>query len=107
MDFGCAVDSITLTNGYGNVVYSYKNEKPVKIKEIIYNPPATIVMWDDGTKTIVKVTKDEIYNPIFGVLMAYYQKQSGMTKTQIGKFCDNILKDCKEQIFNKIKKGSR
>ena len=27
-----------------------------KIEKVIFNPPATIVFWDDGTKTIVKDT---------------------------------------------------
>ena len=26
------------------------------IDKVIFNPPATIVMWDDGTKTVVKVS---------------------------------------------------
>lgn len=27
---------------------------PVKVKKVIFNPPATIVFWDDDTKTVVK-----------------------------------------------------
>lgn len=33
--------------------------KPVRI---IYNPPATIVFWSDGTKTVVKKRKGEKFN---------------------------------------------
>ena len=33
--------------------------KPVRI---IYNPPATIVFWSDGTKTVVKKRKGERFN---------------------------------------------
>ena len=30
-----------------------KNLDQVKIKKVLFNPPATIVFWDDGTKTVV------------------------------------------------------
>jgi hypothetical protein len=30
-----------------------------KIKRVIFNDPATIVLWEDGTKTVVKKQKDD------------------------------------------------
>jgi len=40
-------------------------------KKIIYNGPATIVFWDDGTKTVVKCSKkdkDNKYNAFCAAL---------------------------------------
>lgn len=31
----------------------------VTIDRVIFNPPATIVLWDDGTKTVVKCSEDD------------------------------------------------
>lgn len=31
--------------------------KMPNIKKVIFNPPATVVMWSDGTKTVVKARK--------------------------------------------------
>ena len=35
-----------------------ENEKP-KIEKVIFNEPATIVLWSDGTKTVVKCQEEE------------------------------------------------
>ena len=52
-----------------------KNE----IKNVIYNDPATIVYWKDGTKTVVKCQKDkgDTYNPEFGLAMCIIKKMCG------------------------------
>lgn len=34
----------------------FKGKKP-KIEKVVFNAPATIVMWDDHTKTVVKCTE--------------------------------------------------
>ena len=41
-----------------------------KIKDVIYNDPATIVFWEDGTKTVVKC-KNEKFDPEKGLAMAF------------------------------------
>lgn len=48
----------------GNAERQGKKQKEQKLKsyipkQIIYNGPATIVFWEDGTKTIVKRSKKE------------------------------------------------
>lgn len=40
------------------------------IKKVIFNDPATIVIWTDGTKTIVKCSEDDIYDPEKWLAMA-------------------------------------
>lgn len=46
------------------------------IKKVIFNDPATIVIWDDGTKTIVKCDC-ELYDPEKGLAMAIAKKALG------------------------------
>lgn len=45
--------------------------KPVvnPIEKVIFNPPATIVFWKDGSKTVVKAQGD-VFNPETGLAMA-------------------------------------
>ena len=40
------------------------------IKKVIFNPPATIVFWSDGTKTVVKCHVNDIFDPEKGLAMA-------------------------------------
>lgn len=51
----------------------------LKICNVIFNEPATIVFWSDGTKTVVKVTKDEPFDKEKGLAMAIVKKLSGNT----------------------------
>ena len=48
-----------------------KKEKTLSmtIEKVIFNPPATIIIWDDNTKTIVKAQEDEPYDPEKGMAM--------------------------------------
>ena len=48
-----------------------KKEKALSmtIKKVIFSPPATIIIWDDNTKTIVKAQEDEPYDPEKGMAM--------------------------------------
>lgn len=47
-----------------------------KIDKVIFNDPATIVMWADGTKTVVKAV-DEGFDPEKGLAMAITKKALG------------------------------
>lgn len=49
-----------------------------KIKDVIYNDPAVIVNWADGTKTVAKA-KDESYDPEKGLAMCFAKKALGNT----------------------------
>ena len=52
----------------------------------IVNKGAVILFWGDGTKTIVKRSRYDKHDPIKGFLWAYFEKNSGMTKTQVKKY---------------------
>ena len=47
------------------------------IKKVIFNEPATIVFWADGTKTVVKCDEDDIWDPEKGLAMAVTKKFFG------------------------------
>ena len=47
------------------------------IKDVIFNDPATIVFWKDGTKTVVKCGEGDIYDPEKGLAMAIAKKHYG------------------------------
>lgn len=51
---------------------AYENAK-LDIKRVIFNPPATIVFWTDGTKTVVKA-HDEPFDQEKGIAMALVKK---------------------------------
>jgi hypothetical protein len=40
------------------------------IKKVIFNDPLTIVLWNNGDKTIVKCQEGDIYDPEKGLAMA-------------------------------------
>lgn len=46
------------------------------IERVIFHPPATIVLWRDGTKTVVKL-HDEDYDAEKGLAMAVMKKVLG------------------------------
>lgn len=48
-----------------------------QIKNVIFNPPATIVFWNDGTKTVVKCQKGDEFNLEKGITMAFFKKMHG------------------------------
>ena len=48
-----------------------------EVKKIIYNDPATIVFWKDGTKTVVKCAKGEKFNEYTAFCAALAKKVYG------------------------------
>lgn len=60
-----------------------------KIKNVIMNDPAVIVMWEDGTKTVVKA-KGEEFDPEKGLAMAISKKAFGNKHSYYGVFLKNI-----------------
>ncbi len=47
------------------------------VKDVIFNPPATVVLWDDGTKTVSKCSEDDSYEPRLGFLICVAKKYFG------------------------------
>ena len=51
----------------------------VKIRDVIFSDPATVVFWDDNTKTVVKARGGEKYDKEKGLAMAIVKKITGNT----------------------------
>lgn len=47
------------------------------IKNIYFNPPATVVLWDDGTKTVVKCQDSDTYSKEVGLSLCIAKKALG------------------------------
>lgn len=56
------------------------------ITNVIFNNPATIVFWSDGTKTVVKCDERDEFDPEKGLAMAICKKHFG------GGFYNDIFK---------------
>lgn len=57
------------------------------IKKVIFNNPATIVLWNDGTKTVVKCQEGETFDKEKGLAMCIVKKVLGNKSNY-----NNILK---------------
>lgn len=52
-------------------------EKVMMIEKVIFNPPATIVIWNDGSKTVVKCKEGDNFNKEIGLAMCITRKYFG------------------------------
>lgn len=50
--------------------YKVDYTEDVRIKRVIFNDPATIVLWSNGEKTVVKCGDGEAFDPEKGLAMA-------------------------------------
>lgn len=50
--------------------YSKQQKKGVYIEKVIFNDPATIILWSNGDKTVVKCIDGETFDPEKGLAMA-------------------------------------
>ena len=56
---------------------TYNKRIFLEIKDIIINDPATIILWKDGTKTVVKCQPVDTFDPEKGIAMAILKKLYG------------------------------
>lgn len=78
--------------------YRIRNRR-LKIKNVIFNDPATIVFWNDNTKTVVKAV-NEPYDPEKGLSMAISKKFFGNSGSYYKEFKKWISKS--EESINFI-----
>lgn len=73
------------------------------VEKVIINPPATIVIWKDGHKEVVKCSKDEDFNPEVGVAMCF-MKRIFESRNQFTKLVDGAWDEYKKQFQKDIEK---
>lgn len=71
---GTDVDN-SFVNGLSDTNRRYTNS--FSIKDVIFNDPAVIVLWADGSKTVVKCSENDIFDPEKGLAMAISKKALG------------------------------
>lgn len=61
------------------------------IKQVIFNGPKTIILWVDGSKTIVSCSENDTYDRYIGFCAAVAKKMFGST-SQIKKIIERCTK---------------
>lgn len=98
-------NDIAVTKEYVNNIYGVGGNIPesyFKIKKVIYNDPATIVFWKDGTKTVVKACEDDEYDPEKGLAMAISKKALGNKGNYYETFKKALPKENIDEILQKL-----
>lgn len=70
----------TMSSYYFDYTSGYKKKlirSVPPIKDVIFNDPATIVLWADDTKTVVKCQEGDTFDPEKGLAMAITKKLFG------------------------------
>ena len=104
--------SNTMYGVYSNHV-NHKGFIIPEIKNVIFNPPATIVFWNDGTKTVVKCQNHEEFDHEKGLAVAFFKKMHGnkghyfeeikkWTEKYKGPVQKEVCEDSKWHIWYKI-----
>lgn len=76
------------TRDFLNSKYGINSSHIPEIKNVIFNDPATIVFWEDGTKTVVKCQDGDEFDPEKGLAMAIAKKAYGNK----GSYCNKLKK---------------
>ena len=87
-------DAIRQTYGFGQEDRN-TTMNAVDVQKVIFNPPATIVFWGDGTKTVVKRMHGEPFDMYHGFTAALAKKVYGNStrvRKIVHKFEDSYYK---------------
>lgn len=68
-------------NKLNYLIKLYNKKEMPKVKKVMFKPPATVVFWSDGTKTVVKCCKEDTYDRRIGLLLCVTKKALGYTET--------------------------
>lgn len=77
---GGMITSASVTNAYNERIWLKKQieeKNKYEIADVIFNGPATIVFWRDGTKTVVKCAKGDTFSEDAGVALCIAKKMMG------------------------------
>lgn len=81
----------------------YKN-LPSMVEKIVYNGPATIIFWSDGTKTVIKCHEGDQFDEVTGFLLCCLRKM--MTQNSYSELCevlDSVYASKAERLANEKK----
>jgi DNA/RNA-binding domain of Phe-tRNA-synthetase-like protein len=94
---------ITVSTPSDKMLYIKAEEVIPKPKRVIFNGLATICFWEDGSKTMVKMSAGEDYDQETAVAMCIAHKLFG-SKNQFKKFVKSGYDQSSEAVKKKTKK---
>ena len=81
-------NNVMAARDFLNSIYGISSSHIPEIKNVIFNDPATIVFWEDETKTVVKCQDGDEFDPEKGLAMAIAKKAYGNK----GSYCNKLKK---------------
>ena len=72
-----------------------------EMERVIFNPPATVVIWKDGDKTVVKCDEGDIYNKCYGLMLCWLKKLLGGTSRGLNDALRTIRAEAEKPVEKK------
>lgn len=76
------------------------------VKRVIISPPATIILWEDDTKTVCKCSEGDEFDVEKGIAMCFLKKMFG-NPSQVRKFIDKCLKENSVECSQHLIEGKK
>lgn len=96
---------VNIIGKMGREFFDSKSDSNRKVvpdyKRVIFAPPATIVYWKDGTRTVVKCDERDVYDAKTGLALCYMKKALGNTSRAL----NDTLHSIGEKGYIKTQKG--
>lgn len=89
---GLSLAQSKIDKAFGHKVLYQLPRAQIQIKKVVFHDPATIVFWDDGTKTVVKCQDSDTYSKETGLALCIAKKVLGNK----GNFNNVFKKWCEE-----------
>lgn len=96
MSFTATFDPRTIMLLFGKDI---SMRRTTDIDRVLFNDPATIVFWKDGTKTVVKCHPEDTFDEEIGFMCCYLKRI--LSSKEYSKFC-KYLNDIWEQKNNRL-----
>ena len=106
-DVGCEIegyfnpDKYKIHRGRERCSVPITPKKPIP-KKVKFSGPATIILWEDGTKTVVKCQEDDVFNEYTGVLTCFAKKMFG-NKANFNNIINKTVKMGRHQTTEKAR----
>lgn len=87
--------------------------EPNMPKRYVINDKVTVLMWKDGTKTIIRRCEGDPFNARLGFLTAFFQHHSGLSKNKANKYLASLVveepkkEEVKEKKIITLKVGDK
>ena len=81
-------------NDFNRLYKTLMREQKFTPFRVIFNYPVTVVLWADGTKTVVKCQEGDNYDKITGLALCYMKKALG----NVGNYNDIIREFIPEDV---------